>query len=102
MLSIACMVEGLHPTFSSYVCAVEDGDVVGFGSLIIKNNLWQAGYLAHIDELIVSKERRGLGIGSALLAAVIAIAKEAGCSRVELDSAYHRSAAHEFYQEKRI
>jgi ribosomal protein S18 acetylase RimI-like enzyme len=81
-----------------YLCAVDDANVVGFCSLTIKNNLWQAGYLGHIDELIVSEQMRGRGIGRALLAAVIEIAIKANCSRVELDSALHRSETHDFYQ----
>jgi glucosamine-phosphate N-acetyltransferase len=91
---------GLTSGFQRYLCAVENESVVGFCSLTIKNNLWQAGYLAHIDELIVRKEWRGLGIGSALLAAIIGVARQAGCSRVELDSAFHRSEAHSFYQQR--
>ena len=91
---------GLASDLQHYLCAVENEKVVGFGSLTIKNNLWQAGYLAHIDELVVSKQKRGLGIGSALLAAIIGVAKEAGCSRVELDSAFHRVQAHAFYQQQ--
>jgi glucosamine-phosphate N-acetyltransferase len=79
---------------------VENENVAGFCSLTIKNNLWQAGYLGHIDELVVSKGKRGLGIGSALLAAIIGIAKEVGCSRVELDSAFHRAEAHGFYEQQ--
>lgn len=82
------------------LCTVANGNVVGFCSLTIKNNLWQAGYLAHIGELVISKEKRGLGIGSALLAAIIGVAKQAGCSKVELDSAFHRLEAHKFYQQQ--
>jgi|ERR1019366_6026405 glucosamine-phosphate N-acetyltransferase len=91
---------GLASDLQRYLCAVENENVAGFCSLTIKNNLWQAGYLGHIDELVVSKGKRGLGIGSALLAAIIGIAKEVGCSRVELDSAFHRAEAHGFYEQQ--
>jgi len=91
---------GLASDLQRYICAVDNETLVGFCSLTLKNNLWQAGYLGHIDELIVSKEKRGFGVGSALLTAIIGIAKEAGCSRVELDSAFHRSEAHKFYQQQ--
>lgn len=80
------------------ICAVEDDRVIGFCSLILKNNLWQAGYLAHIDELIVDEQHRGRGIGRSLLSTIIEMAVKNGCSRTELDSAFHRTDAHKFYE----
>jgi ribosomal protein S18 acetylase RimI-like enzyme len=83
-----------------YLCAVENGNVVGFGSLTIKNNLWQEGFLGHIDELIVDKDFRGKGIGRQLLSAFILLAKKMQCRRVELDTAFHRKEAHRFYEQQ--
>ncbi|HXZ42406.1 MAG TPA: GNAT family N-acetyltransferase [Terriglobales bacterium] len=81
-----------------YICAIEDDRVVGFCSLTLTNNLWQAGYLAHIDELVVDEQQRGRGIGRALLNAIVEVAVKAGCPRIELDSAFHRKDAHKFYE----
>jgi GNAT superfamily N-acetyltransferase len=89
---------GLMSALQCYLCATEGEIVVGFCSLSIKNNLWKAGNLAHIDELIVTKQRRGVGIGRALLAAIMDAEKEAGCSAIELDSAFHRSESRLFYE----
>ena len=81
------------------LCAVDDNDhVVGFVSLTIKNNLWQAANLGHIDELVVDQEHRRHGLGTELLNAIIQVAKERSCTRVELDSAFHRKEAHAFYE----
>jgi GNAT superfamily N-acetyltransferase len=82
-----------------YLCACDDQNVVGFGSLTLKNNLWQQGYLGHIDELVVDGEYRGRGAGTQLLEQLIFVARQKGCRRVELDSAFHRTHAHEFYQQ---
>jgi len=79
-------------------CAVEGDRVIGFCSLTLKSNLWQAGYLGHIDELIVDEQHRGRGIGRSLLNAIIEAAVKNGCSRIELDSAFHRKDAHKFYE----
>ncbi|MDR1983897.1 MAG: GNAT family N-acetyltransferase [Prevotellaceae bacterium] len=79
------------------VCLV-DNKVTGFCSLTIKNNLWQAGNLGHIDELIVDKNHRRQGIGRKLMDEITKIAKENNCKRIELDSAFHRKEAHQFYE----
>ena len=65
--------------------------------MTIKNNLWQQGYLAHLDKLVVHNADRGHGIGTQLLDAMIALAKKVGCIRIELDSAICRREAHAFY-----
>ena len=81
-----------------YVCAEEKTKVIGIGSLTIKNNQWQEGFLGHIDELVVDKENRGKGVGTKLLHHLNNIAQEKGCKRVELDSAFFRKSAHKFYK----
>ncbi|MDR0734585.1 MAG: GNAT family N-acetyltransferase [Elusimicrobiota bacterium] len=72
--------------------------IIGFCSLTIRNNLWLAGNLGHIDELIVDKNFRGYGIGGKLMDEIIKIAKENNCKRIELDSAFHRKEAHKIYE----
>jgi GNAT superfamily N-acetyltransferase len=89
---------GRRSDLQHYICAVESGRIAGFCSLTLKNNLWQEGYLAHVDELIVNHADRGRGIGSQLLEAIIAYAVERSCMRVELDTAFHRTEAHAFYE----
>lgn len=83
-----------------YICAEVGEKVVGFCSLVVKNNLWQEGNLGHIDELVVDTEYRGQGIGTQLLEQIIQIARERGCRRVELDTAFHRREAHQFYEQR--
>jgi ribosomal protein S18 acetylase RimI-like enzyme len=87
----------LNSEHQHYLCAVDKKVVVGFCSLSIKNSLWQQGFIAHIDEIIVDRAYRGLGIGTLLMVKALKIAKRTGCTRLELDSAFHRKKAHEFY-----
>jgi GNAT superfamily N-acetyltransferase len=82
------------------LCTVEADRLIGFGSLTIRNSLWQAGYLGHIDELVVDREHRGRGIGTRLLEELVARAQQRGCRRLELDSAFHRHEAHRFYAQQ--
>jgi glucosamine-phosphate N-acetyltransferase len=90
----------LISTTQRYVCAVEDGEIVGFASLSMKSSLWQEALLANLDELVVDEAWRGRGIGGALIDYVVEIARKTGCSRLELDSAFHRTDAHEFYERR--
>ncbi len=90
----------LIATNQRYFVAVESGLIVGFVSLSLKNSLWEAGPLANIDEMVVDEEHRGEGIGSALMEHVIDTARKLGCGRIELDSAFHRTDAHAFYEKK--
>jgi glucosamine-phosphate N-acetyltransferase len=92
-------LEGIDSTVQDYICARSGVVIVGFCSLVVKNNLWQTGWLGHIDELVVDAPYRGQGIGTQLLEHIIKIARTRGCRRVELDSAFHRREAHQFYTE---
>lgn len=93
----AVYLESIASNYQKYLCAVDGIHIIGFCSLLLKNNLWQEGYLAHIDEFIVDVDYRGLGIGSLLLIAAESLAQKHGCQRIELNSALHREEAHKFY-----
>ncbi len=87
-------------TNQRYICAVDEGNVVGFCSVSVKNSMWEEGPLAHVDELVVDDASRGQGIGSELLDYVVDMTRKSGCGRIELDSAFHRTDAHTFYERK--
>lgn len=89
--------QGLVSPQQAYRIAKLGQQIIAFGSLTIKNNLWQEGNLAHIDELVVEEAFRGKGVGTRLLAELIILARKHGCERIELDSAFRREAAHNFY-----
>lgn len=80
------------------VVAEQQNRVVGFGSLSRKINLWTEGMLGHIDELVVDDREQQRGIGTIILNYIIEMGLQLGCRRIELDSAYHRKQAHQFYQ----
>jgi ribosomal protein S18 acetylase RimI-like enzyme len=80
------------------VCAELQGETVGFASVSIQHNFWEEGFIAYITTMIVDERFRSRGIGTALLREIEKRAEVRGCRRVELESAYHRTAAHAFYE----
>jgi GNAT superfamily N-acetyltransferase len=83
-----------------YFCAALGDRIVGFVSLHFKNSLWQEGMLANVDELVVDAAVRGQGVGCALIDHAIVLAHANGCTRIELDSAFNRTEAHTFYENR--
>lgn len=78
-------------------CAEIEGKMVGFCTLAIRNSLWQEGYMCHICELVVDEAFRGKSIGTDLIKTASEVAKKRGCKKIELDSAFNRKRAHNFY-----
>jgi GNAT superfamily N-acetyltransferase len=89
---------GLESHQDDYFCAEADGRVAGFCSVWYKkNSFWQEGCLGYIGELVVDQPLRKQGIGKELLNTLFKQALQKGCHRVELDSAFSRVEASEFY-----
>jgi PhnO protein len=82
-------------TFS--MVAVQDGKVVGFIALELRNRLNWSSLEAWIPDFIVAEAARGTGAGHALFEKATQIAHEHGCHRMILESGYVRKVAHEFY-----
>lgn len=62
----------------------------------------RTGPMLEIDDLVTDAAARSGGYGQALFDWVVAEARQAGCSVVELDSGVQRHAAHRFYFRQRM
>lgn len=80
-----------------YVGAFVPEAMLGFGAISVRHGLWSSDCLGHVDELVVDDAGRRQGIGTRLLQAAEVVAREMGCTRIELDSGFHREEAHQFY-----
>ena len=89
--------KALSSNSQKLIVCIADDVICGFCSLTVKNSLWQSGNIGHIDELVVDSCFRNKGIGKMLMNKMELIAMEDACKRIELDSAFHRKDAHEFY-----
>lgn len=86
-----------YPDYTLYV-AHEAGAVVGSFALLIMDNLGHLGTpSAVIEDVVVTPDRQGAGIGAAMMSEALAIARDKGCYKAMLSSNMKRERAHAFY-----
>ncbi|MEU4624667.1 GNAT family N-acetyltransferase [Actinoplanes sp. NPDC023801] len=78
--------------------AEADGVLVGVAALHTMPMLEVDGRLGRLLALVVDEDHRGRGIGESLVTAAEALARTAGCVRMEITSSRHRVRTHDFYQ----
>jgi GNAT superfamily N-acetyltransferase len=83
---------------SEVLVADEGGDVVGICTVYLDIESVRFGQRAWVEDLAVHPDRRSRGIGTRLLDAAKAWARERGATHLELDSAAGRVDAHRFYE----
>jgi GNAT superfamily N-acetyltransferase len=86
---------------SVFVVEAKDG-VIGCLAYHILPQFHSEELFMRIVSLVVDQFHRGKGVGALLLQAAEKIAKEKGCTVIELTSASHRisSGAHDFYKKQ--
>jgi GNAT superfamily N-acetyltransferase len=88
---------GVNSDTDELLCLVYSDELIGFCAYAIVNSLWQAGYISYMYAMVVDEKQRGKGFGTMLINKSIKDSKAKGLKRLELDSAFHREKAHEFY-----
>lgn len=83
----------------SYYCLVcEQGyKVIGFLNMRFEEQLHHAELIGEILEFSIAQDYRNKGIGKEMFAKCCEIAKEKGCSQIEVASNQLRKDAHRFY-----
>lgn len=60
--------------------------MVACGTLVVERKfIHNCGALAHIEDIVVSDELRGLGLGKLLIQQLVHLAIRAGCYKITLD-----------------
>jgi GNAT superfamily N-acetyltransferase len=62
---------------------IEDGEVCGFALYFLNFSTWEGVHGIYLEDLYVRPDRRGTGLGRALLAELARIAVDRGYARVE-------------------
>lgn len=87
---------GPKPRFNCFV-GVSGGSILGMALCYPRYSTWK-GLVIHLEDLIVTEAARGMGLGSALLTAVIRHAREAGAQRVSWEVLDWNDPAIDFYE----
>src|SRR5262249_50563742 len=75
-----------------------DGRAVGFASYFPTSSTFLAGPGIWLDDLFVDADRRGRGVGRALLQRLARLANERGCGRIEWTAGAHNERGLAFYR----
>jgi GNAT superfamily N-acetyltransferase len=87
---------GNSPLFKTFI-AEKDNEIVGMALFYPRYSTWK-GPTIHLEDLIVKKIKRGLGIGSALYKKVIEYGNDLGVKRLEWVVLDWNTPAIEFYK----
>jgi GNAT superfamily N-acetyltransferase len=87
-----------HPFYRLYVAEIA-AQVVGTFTLLVAENLSHHGVpSAVVESIAVAPPWQGRGIGRAMMAEAMRLAREAGCYKLALSSNRRRERAHRFYE----
>jgi N-acetylglutamate synthase-like GNAT family acetyltransferase len=75
----------------------DDGELLGLAALQTTHVLQRDAPAARLTALVVRQDARGRGVARALVAAVEAAARAAGCDQLHVTTANHRADAHAAY-----
>ena len=110
-------VEFGEPTPDAHVIAeraaplIESGEITvifggdepaGFAQLRFRPSLYTGALDAHLEELYVVPDRRGHGLGRALLDAAMEYARERGAAHIDLGTSEDDTAARALYESARF
>ncbi len=88
-----------HPDTEIYVARDENGEVVGTFQLTVLLGLaFQGGSRAQLESVHTRADRRGQGIGGAMVRFAEERARALGCMMMQLTSNKQRADAHRFYE----
>jgi GNAT superfamily N-acetyltransferase len=86
------------PKFHCFVAEI-DGQIEGIALVYSRFSTW-SGLVLHLEDLIVSQQKRGHGLGTKLLDTVITYAEELGVKRVSWEVLDWNESAITFYEKK--
>jgi N-acetylglutamate synthase-like GNAT family acetyltransferase len=90
LVADALFQDRLHAPDTPIIVAERDGSIAGVAILSLHQTL--SGWYATLDELVVAPGWRQHGIGAALIAATVQIARGRGCAALHIIAPYDEQA----------
>jgi GNAT superfamily N-acetyltransferase len=87
-----------HDPAARFLVARSADHVVGFANFTTRRTIIHSSESGLVDELIVSREYRGKGIGKRLVSAVVDKCRELGCCELEVSTMVSNRKARAFYR----
>lgn len=84
------------PKFQTFV-AEENNKIIGMALFYERYSTWK-GKAIHLEDLMVTQSKRGIGAGKALYTAVLKYAYKKGCKRVAWEVLDWNTSAIDFYK----
>ncbi len=88
---------GENSTVNAFICE-EDGVAIGFAVYFYNYSTWLGKNGIYLEDLYVSKDKRGVGAGKAILKHLVKKAYDEGCGRVEWSCLDWNTPSREFYE----
>lgn len=88
---------GENSTVNAFICE-EDGVAIGFAVYFYNYSTWLGKNGIYLEDLYVSKDKRGVGAGKAILKHLVKKAYDEGCGRVEWSCIDWNTPSREFYE----
>jgi GNAT superfamily N-acetyltransferase len=87
-----------HDPAARFLVARSADHVVGFANFTTRRTIIHLSESGLIDELVVSREYRGKGVGKRLVSEVVDKCRELGCCELEVSTMVSNKNAREFYR----
>lgn len=85
------------PELITMMMIEEEKETIGFANLMTIFSVWAHGKTLILDDLFISDEYRGKGLGRKTMAYIESYAKNNGYKRLQFQSEFSNPGAYEFY-----
>ncbi|TYP99624.1 acetyltransferase (GNAT) family protein [Tenacibaculum adriaticum] len=86
-----------NPKFKTFVAEESNGTIIGMALFYERYSTWK-GKIIHLEDLMVTQSKRGIGAGKALYTSVLKHAYDTNCKRVAWDVLDWNKNAINFYE----